>query len=107
MVGEIIRQGRIVEFRLQGAGGKECLDFRSEVQRTVRRVKVVERFYTEAIASNKEFLFTAVPDREGKHAAQVLHTVAAVLFKQVQNCFRVAVGTIDVMCMVLSSLVIG
>ena len=41
-------------------------------------------------------LLASIPDRKGKHAAQVLYAVAPIFFVQMNDGFGVAVGAVDV-----------
>src|ERR671913_314111 len=55
-------------------------------------MRIQQWFLTDAIAGEKQFLRSFVPDREGKHAAQVFRTVNAILIVSVNDRFRIAVG---------------
>src|SRR5690349_23924087 len=70
---------------------QERAEFRSEDQLPVD-VSVQQRLFTDAIAREKQFLRAFVPDREGKHAAQVIRAVSAELIVSVNDGFGVAVG---------------
>src|SRR5689334_24754844 len=66
-------------------------EFRAENQVAVD-LRVQKRLFTDAIEREKQFLRTCVPDREVKHATQVLRAVSAELIVSVNDGFGVAVG---------------
>src|SRR6185436_17533388 len=53
---------------------------------------IKQRLLPHAIAREKQFLPTRIPDREGKHPAQVFWTVSAKLVVGMNDGFGVAVG---------------
>ena len=55
VIGKIVRQRREVDLRLYRARFEKRLDLRSKVERTVVGVNVVERLYSQSIASDEEF----------------------------------------------------
>src|SRR5947207_10402602 len=69
---------------------EERLDLRTKQQVAVS-LDIVKRFLSEAITSREESLVSPIPYREGKHSAQMLHTVHTVLFVQVQDRFGVGI----------------
>src|SRR6185369_10439411 len=54
--------------------------------------RIQQRLLADAIAREKQLLRALVPDREGKHATQVVRTISAKLIVRVHNRFGVAVG---------------
>ena len=96
MVRQIVGQRRVVQLRRDGARDDERLDLRGEVERAVRRVRVVERLDAEPVAGDEEFTSILIPDGEGEHAAQEINATRAVLFVEVQDRLRVAVRAIAV-----------
>jgi len=48
----------------------------------------------EPVARDEKALTAAIPDGEGKHAAQVLHTVCAIFLVKDGHCFSITVGAI-------------
>jgi len=63
---------------------------------TIVSVDVIKRLDAESIAGDEELSFLRVPDRESKHAAQVVDASVAVIFVKMKNRFGVAVSAIDV-----------
>ena len=57
---------------------QQGFDFRSKVK-NVAHLCVIEGFDPKSIAGAKELLAQLVPDRERKHAAQMIHTIGAPL----------------------------
>src|ERR1051325_2290682 len=96
MIGEVIGERQEVQFRLYCSCFEQRFYLGSEVDRTVTGVNVIKRLDAETIARDEQLTFPAIPDRESKHAAQVLYTRIAVLLVQVQDRFRVAVCLINV-----------
>src|SRR5512136_1441938 len=75
--------------------GKHRLDFRSE-QQTLRRQLVVQRLDAQAVARDEERSCVAIPDGKGEHAAQMLHTVRAVLLEKVNDGLGIAMRAVAV-----------
>ncbi len=75
--------------------GKHCLDFRSE-QQPLRRQFVVQRLDAQPVARDEERFRVAIPDGKGEHAAQMLHTVGAVLLEEVNDGLGIAVRAVVV-----------
>src|SRR5262252_3098100 len=79
-------------------------------------MNVVERLHSQSIARNEQFLPALIPDREGKHAAQIVDAGGAVFFIEMENCLGIAVGAINVaprfevstiICMIVDLAVVG
>ena len=70
-------------------------DFRSE-QQPFRRHFVVQGLDAQPVARDEERFRVAIPDGKGEHAAQMLHTVRAVLFVKVNDGLGIAVRAVAV-----------
>src|SRR5574341_508975 len=66
-------------------------EFGSEDQ-LARRLCVKQRFLANSIPREKKRLGTLIPNRERKHAAQMLWAIGAILFVSGNDRFRVAIG---------------
>jgi hypothetical protein len=70
---------------------QEGAEFRTEDELPVD-FGVEQRLFSDPVPRQKELLGAFVPDGEGKHAAQVLGAVSAILVVGVDDGFGVAVG---------------
>src|SRR6266851_552707 len=93
--GQVFGKRRKMEFRAHSAVSQNHFDFRAKQER-FRRQPVVQRFDAQSVARREQRTLLAVPDGKCKHPAQVMHTVAPVLFVQMNNRFRIAVGAVTV-----------
>jgi uncharacterized protein YbjT (DUF2867 family) len=75
--------------------GEDGLDFRAE-QQGLPIVAVIEWLDPQPITRQKQAPLIAVPNREGKHSAQVGDAVRSIFFIQMNDGFGVASGTITV-----------
>ena len=55
-------------------------------------IRIEQRLFADAIAREKQFLSSFVPNRKRKHSAQVFRTVNAELIVGMNDGFGVAVG---------------
>src|SRR5579864_7592462 len=92
---QVLRERAAIELRIYLGMGEDRLDLRSK-QQDLPVIPVIQRLYAQPVARNKKLAFAAVPDRKRVHAAQVLHAIASVLLKQVDDGFGVAPGAIAV-----------
>src|SRR5260370_27527124 len=92
---EVLGQAALMEFRSHARIRQQSLDLRSEQERPIT-VAVVQGLDAQAITSNKQLSFATVPDGEGKHAAQVFHTITAVLLVQMDDGLGITFGAIAV-----------
>ncbi len=92
---QILRQRRAIELWINPAMRQHRFDLRSE-QQPLRRQFVVQRLDAQAVARDEERFRVAIPDGKGEHAAQVLHTIRAVLFEEVNDGFGIAVRAVAV-----------
>src|SRR5262249_20753795 len=74
MIGKIIWERRVIDFRRDGASLEERLDLRGEIERAVAVQRVIKRFDTEPVARQQEFAPRRIPDGEGEHPAQAFHS---------------------------------
>src|ERR1043165_7867941 len=54
-------------------------EFRPKDQIAIRLMRIQDRFFTDAITSDKKCFFNFVPDRECEHPAEILQTIDAEL----------------------------
>jgi hypothetical protein len=80
----------LVEAPLQPGVGEERLDLRSKDQR-VRGRREVQRLHADAIAYQQQLPPPTIPQRERKHAAQLMDALGTELLVQVQDHLGVAV----------------
>src|ERR1700722_1704847 len=86
-----ILQNRFVIYRREfRSHGKNRLDLRPE-QQPVARQRVVQRLFSEAIASQQQLAAALVIQRESKHSAELFDTVRAELLIEMNDHFGVAV----------------
>src|SRR5580692_3393908 len=78
---ECSRHSGVGEYNFYIRAKNECL----------RGKVVVKRFYSQPVSRHKQFPSPSVPDRESKHATQVMQTLSAIFFIKVDDGFRVAV----------------
>src|SRR5438270_4089244 len=69
------------------------LDLRPEQQPASIEV-VIERLDSQPVARDEQPPLAPIPDREGEHAAQVLHAIAAIFLIQMNNAFCIAFGAV-------------
>ena len=93
--GQIFRQDAGIELSSNSGVCQDGFDFGSE-QKCFPVVTIIEGFNSKAVSRRKQGLAAAIPYRKGEHPAQIFHAVAAVLFIQVDNRFRVASRAIAV-----------
>src|SRR5258706_1123177 len=76
---QILCQRFPIELRLDSRIGEDGFYLRSE-QKGMAVIVIVDRLDFQPVSRNFESPSGAVPDSEGKHAAQVLDAVLAILF---------------------------
>src|ERR1700693_3796586 len=96
MIGKVVWQRLVIDFRFEGAGFQQCLDLRCEIEGSIIGVGIVERLNTQAISRDEEFTFALVPNRKGKHTPKMLDTLLTVFLVKMQDCFRVAMSAVHV-----------
>ena len=77
--GEQMLQSGPIDITPDPGQGQYGLELGGEYE-PIPEFPVIQRFYADAITSEKEALLPLVPKREGKHAAQSRDTVLAHLF---------------------------
>src|SRR5882672_5316557 len=92
---KIFRQRLAVELRLHSGMGEDGFYFRSE-QQCLAVVVIVERLDSQPVSRNEEAPSGPVPNRERKHATEVLNAVLSILLIQMDNGFSIAPGAIAV-----------
>src|SRR5689334_11013375 len=77
--GQKVAEALPIDFPLDLGKLKDRLQLRRE-RETPGRLRVIQRLDAETVARQQERFATVVPDGEGKHAAELLDTSAAVIF---------------------------
>src|SRR5579862_986501 len=93
--GEKLGQAGPVELGTIAGKSQHNLDFGAEHQ-IVGRQAVVKRLDSEPVASDEKSFALRVPDSKGKHSAQVLHTILAVLLVKMNDGLCIALRTVTV-----------
>src|SRR6185437_15217094 len=62
----------------------------AEQEQAVRQERVVQRLHSQPVARQEQGLLVAIPQGEGEHTAESLHTPLAPCFPPVHDYFRVA-----------------
>src|SRR5215472_16281139 len=88
--GKEFRNSTTVQSWMETGKLKQSLHFRRKSKEAAVQ-RVVERFYSQAIASAEKSFGARIPNRKGKHAPKMIDAVHAVLFVQMENGFRIAV----------------
>jgi hypothetical protein len=96
VIGQLIGQRAKIYLGFDRARFQQGFYFRGKVQVSLLVMHIIERFYTQPVARDKQFFFALVPNGKGEHSAQILHTVRAVLGVKMQDRFRVAVSLVIV-----------
>ena len=86
---QILRHRSVVDLRRKTVEGEQRAQLGAEPD-TIGSRPVRERLDAEAVAGDEQSLAGRIPDREGEHAAQVLHDVVAVLLVAVDD--RLGIG---------------
>ncbi len=84
---QIIPQRVGVGFDLRQKG-QQGFGFRRKIKRAVLN-RVIKRFDAETVARTKNVLLPLIPQRKGKHAAQMIDAIGPPLFIGRENDFRV------------------
>src|SRR5262245_33387032 len=69
MIGQIIWQRGVIDFRRDGPRLDERLDLRREIERAVAVQRVIKRLDAKAVAGQQKFAPRRIPDGEGEHPA--------------------------------------
>ena len=93
-VGEIVRQGRVIQLRSDRLGREQRLDLRREVERSVIRVHVVQRLLPHTIPGEEEFFAATVPDGEGKHPPELVDGPRALFLVQPEDGLGIATSAV-------------
>src|ERR1700692_689870 len=72
---------------------EDGFDFGAEEQQIAVK-SIVERLYPQPIASQEQDPFGAVPDREGKHSAQMFDALPPIFLVEMNDSFGVAPSSI-------------
>ena len=86
--GKKLRESTAIEAGPEPGKLQQSLDFRSK-GKAVAIEGVIERLNSQAIARAEKFSGTLVPDGKCEHPSEVMDTVFAILFIQMQDRFRV------------------
>ena len=91
--GKKLRQHTAVELCGHIGVSKDHLDLRPE-EKALPRELIIERFDPQAVAGDEQYLLVLVPDGESEHAAQVLNTVATVLFVEMNDGLGITMSSV-------------
>src|SRR4051812_46650304 len=67
---------------------QQGLDFGSKGDE-IRSLVIIKRLYSETVSHQKKLLPLSIPQREGKHSAEMIHAPVAVFLVGMDNGFRV------------------
>src|SRR5262249_51595851 len=77
MIGQIIGERGVIDFRPEGARLDERLDLRREIERAVTVQRVIKRLDSQPVARQQKFAPRRIPDGEGEHPTQAFYGARA------------------------------
>src|SRR5882724_5226800 len=61
-------------------------------QKTAFADRIMKGLFAETVPCDQQALLTLVPDREGEHSAQAVHTIGSIFFVKVNDDLGVSIG---------------
>src|SRR6266404_8831330 len=88
---EVVMNSLVIDVATNLGVQQQRPEFRAENQLTVQ-LRIQQGLFTDPVARQKKRFRSLVPNREGKHAVQILRTVRAVLVIGPNDRLGVAIG---------------
>src|SRR5215813_11764262 len=90
---QVLCQRAVIELRPYSWICQDRFDLRAE-QQALPIKPIIEGLDTQAVASDKQIPIAPVPNREGKHSAQMLNAILTIFFVKMDDGFGIALAAI-------------